>query len=300
MKCALCLTLSTFTALAFFGVAVEAAAEPAPGNRTEAPSVRWLNDYAKATTAAEGANKMLLIYFCDSAKGGLCEQFDNETLSDPQVRRQMHDYVCLKLPMTAKIVVQGKPVVLLEHDSFGEMQGKPGIAVVDYRSSDTKLRGAVVSQFPLTETLRYTPDQMAVILTLPPGTLTQRTMIYAVRIHPDRPQSTEGEVRPELLEEAESHSQYQANTRVQGHQFWESRFQRIVARLARRGGGAPREVCAESWGGQNLVDGAIECVRCWRLSSGHWSAVSARSRFFGYDIKRGGNGVWYATGIVDE
>jgi hypothetical protein len=300
MKCARCLTLSTLAALTFLGVTIAAAAEPAPGGRDEAPAVKWLSDYAKATSAAEGANKMLLIYFYDSAKGSPCEQFAKETLDDPQVRRQLRRYVCLRLPVTAKIVVQGKPVVLLEHEAFREMQGKPGIVIVDYRSSDSTLRGAAVSQFPLTETLCYTPPQMAVILKLPPGTVTQRTMIYAVRVHPDHPLSTDGEVRPELLEEAESHSQYQANIRVQGHHFWESRFQRIQARLARRGGGAPREVCAESWGGENLVDGAVECVRCWRLSSGHWSAVSARSRYYGYDVKRGGNGVWYATGIVDE
>jgi len=97
------------------------------------------------------------------------------------------------------------------------------------------------------------------------------------------------------LEEAQSHSQYQADIRRQGHHYWESRFHRIVARLP--GGLGAREVCAESWPGENLVEAAIECVRCWRLSDGHWSAVRAPNRCFGYDMKRGSNGVWYATGI---
>jgi hypothetical protein len=57
------------------------------------------------------------------------------------------------------------------------------------------------------------------------------------------------------------------------------------------------EVCAESWPGENLVEAAVECVRCWRLSQGHWSAVRAAHRLFGYDMKRGSNGIWYATGI---
>jgi len=56
-------------------------------------------------------------------------------------------------------------------------------------------------------------------------------------------------------------------------------------------------VCAESWPGQGLLRAALECVRCWRLSPGHWRAVSSRSDAYGYDIKRGSNGVWYATGI---
>ena len=281
----------------FVGVAVGPAAEPKTGGRGDVPAVRWRSDYANATTVAERDSKMLFIYFCDAAAGSPCDRFKKETLDDPQVRRKLQDYVCLRLPLSAKITVQGKPVVLLEHDAFREMLGRPGIAVVDYRTNDAKLRGLVVSQFPITDTLWYTPERMAVILTLPPGTLTQRTLIYAVRIHPDHPASTDGEPLPALVEEAQEHAQYQANIRVQGHQFWESRFQRILSRLP--GGGSPREVCAESWGYENLVEAAIECVRCWRCSSGHWSAVRSQSRFFGYDMKRGDNGVWYATGIVD-
>jgi hypothetical protein len=126
--------------------------------------------------------------------------------------------------------------------------------------------------------------------------LTQRTLIYAVRIHPERPASALGCPDDRLLVEAESHSQYQASIRLQGHHGWNVRFSRIAAVLGR----SPREVCAESWPGQNLIESAIECVRCWRLSSGHWSAVQARNRAFGYDMKLGGNGVWYATGIFAE
>jgi hypothetical protein len=298
MKCARCLTLSASFAVMILAVAIGFAAEPKAGSRDDVPPVSWQTNYAKATAVAEGANKMLFIRFHDSAADGPSQRLKTEALDDPQVRGKLQDYVCLQLPVDAKITVQGKSVVLLEHEAFREMLGKPGIAIVDYRTSDAKLRGLVTSQFPVTDTLRYTPEQMAVILTLPPGTLTQRTMIYAVRIHPDRPASTDGKMLPTLLEEAQSHSQYQANICVQGHHFWESRFHRIRSRMPRRAG-LPREVCAESWGGENLVDAAVECVRCWRLSSGHWSAVSSPSRFYGYDIKRGGNGVWYATGIVD-
>jgi hypothetical protein len=136
-----------------------------------------------------------------------------------------------------------------------------------------------------------------VILELPQGTLTQRTIIFAVRTHPDRPESADGRPDSYLLKEAESQSQYQARICVQGHHRWGERFARIGARLR---GCAPREVCAESWPGDSLVEAAVECVRCWRLSSGHWSAVRAHQRCFGYDMKRGPNGVWYATGIVGK
>jgi hypothetical protein len=279
--------------------AAETAAGPAAqddanatADEVQPPAIGWLDSYAEAMTAADNQNKMMFIYFGDD--GEMCGRFKTETLDDPKVRRKLQDYVCVRLPRDARITVGGNPVTLLQHGAFREMLGRPGVAIVDFRNEDPKLRGTVVSTFPLTNKLWYTPERMAVILDLPPGTLTQRTLIYAVRIHPEKPASTDSEPRADLLEEAQSHSQHQADIRLQGHHAWESRFHRIVSRL---GGGSAREVCAESWPGENLVEGAIECVRCWRLSDGHWSAVRAANRCFGYDMKRGANGVWYATGI---
>ena len=58
-----------------------------------------MTDYAKATVAAERENKMLFIYFCDAAADSPCDRFKKETLDDPQVRRKLQDYVCLRLPL---------------------------------------------------------------------------------------------------------------------------------------------------------------------------------------------------------
>jgi hypothetical protein len=57
------------------------------------------------------------------------------------------------------------------------------------------------------------------------------------------------------------------------------------------------EVVAESWPDQNLIDSCIDCVDSWRHSPGHWRAVRGRHRLFGFDIRRGRNGIWYGTGI---
>ena len=263
-------------------------------SETGETSIYWHDDYARAVNEAEQQGKMLLIYFCDSGGKCDCDRFKSETLDDPLVCSKLHDYVCLQATLDASIIADGKKLVLLEHEAFKEMLGKPGIAIIDYRRQDPQVHGTVVSAFPITQRLWYTPEKMAVILDLPPGTLTQRTLIYAVRTHPEKPASTEGEPSLYLLEEAQKQSQYQANIHLQGHHFWESRFHRIGAKL---NGLSPREVCAESWPGENLVEAAVECVRCWRLSDGHWSAVRAPNRAFGYDMKRGTNGIWYATGI---
>ena len=258
-------------------------------------NIAWQTDYLHAMDVANQQQKMLLIFF-HNPNDPQSRRLESETLASADVQEKLQDFVCLRLPLDAKVTVQGKDIVLLEHPTLREMLGRPGVAIADFVHDAPKLHGCFVSLFPLTGCMFYGPAEMKVILDLPSGTLTQRTLIYAVRIHPERPASAQGRPDDRLLAEAESHSQCQACIRLQGHHGWGSRFPRIAAML----GCSPREVCAESWPGQNLVESAIECVRCWRLSSGHWSAVQAHNRGFGYDMKLGGNGVWYATGIFAE
>lgn len=288
----LCLGIVLF---ALGGVWPGASTAQGPSQPVTAPQeVCWYTDYTEAMNAADRQGKMLLLFFY-APQNLRAERFEAESLGDAAVRRQLRQYVCARVPLDCKIRVQGKELVVLQHEAFREMLGRPGIAIVDLTDPKGRLYGTVVSMFPLTEKLWYTHQQVGSMLELPPGTLTQRTLIYAVRTHPERPASTEGQLNPHLSAEAECHADYQARIRLQGHHFWERRFYRINARLP--AGCSAREVCAESWPGENLVEAAIECVRCWRLSSGHWSAVRARHFFFGYDMKRGANGVWYATGI---
>ncbi len=219
------------------------------------------------------------------------------------MRERLADYVCLRLPLDAATPVDGRPVRLLEHTSMAELRRGPGIAVIDLAHPGTEYYTYAVSVLPLTpgKYYRFHPEYVSVMLDLPAGTLTQRTMVFAVRIHPEAPRSTGSASSSVLKQEAESHSNYQAQIRVQGHQQWDSRFHRIMSRLLGRGTpGMPKEVVAESWPNENLVDSCIDCVDSWRQSSGHWEAVRALHTAYGYDIQRGENGIWYATGIFSN
>lgn len=278
-------------ALAFLG------ARPDPEVGVASP-IEWMTDYAEATARAEGEERMLLVYFERADGTGGCAQFETETLLKAEVREHLDSYVCLKLSVDAEVNLEGTKTVLLKHPSFAEMVGLPGVAIVDYSDPKAPYFGQVVSTFPFLKGNAYDPMQMHVILTLPPGKLTQRTLIYAVRTHPESPQSTSGRLDPYLLSEAESHSVHQARIRLQGHHAWESRFHRITGRLG--GGLLATEVCAESWPGQNLLEAALDCVSCWRQSSGHWRSVRSAHPVFAYDIRRGSNGIWYATGIFGK
>ncbi|HUY32021.1 MAG TPA: hypothetical protein VMV69_04510 [Pirellulales bacterium] len=282
----------------------EAAGIPSPVGQAEPPAkteeeenvIEWHTDYGKAVRIAQAQQRMMFVEF-QSNVNATQRKFDAETLSDSAIRELLRRYVAVRLPLDVEITMAGAVSRLLDHPAFADLKGQPGFAIIDYAHADTEFYGHVVTvlSFVPGKFYRFQPRHLAVVLDLPPGTLTQRTMVFAVRIHPEAPASTKGELDPMLATEAKSHSTYQARIRVQGHHHWGWRFPRL-SRLLPRGLRA-QEVVAESWPHEGLVDAAVDCVDSWRHSSGHWNAVRSRQPRFGYDMKRGGNGIWYATGL---
>ena len=268
----------------------------------------WLDSYVSAMDQAKAENKLMLVHFyraTDQLRKEAGEAADSVTNIErafvtPEIQGKLGDYVLVKLPIDCQITCQHKPLRVLEHAAFAELHKGPGIAVIDFAHKDTEYYGYVVSVLPFTpgKYYRFRNSHLEALVNLPEGTLTQRSMIFAVRIHPEHPASTNGAEDPVLLSEATGHSDYQAEVHVQGHQGWGSRFQRIIGKLLGRGTpGTPVEVVAESWPDQDLMDSCVDCVASWRQSEGHWDAVKAQQASYGYDIREGTNGIWYATGI---
>ena len=272
----------------------EAAGEPAVPQPAPVPQTIF-TDYKTAMKVAAEDRKLLFIYFHDSRPNPAQRAFETHTLADEQIKEKLQRYVVLRLPREAAIVQDDKQVKLLQHAAFAEMLGRQGVAMIDLAHETADYYGHVVSTFPFTPGKYYRKEALSIILDLPPGTLTQRTMIYAVRIHPEAPASTQGIFHTVLADEAKEHANYQASILLQGHHSWDSRFHRINSKLP--GGVLAQEVVAESWPNESLVEAAVDCVHSWRQSPGHWGAVRSRQPLFGYDIKRGRNGIWYATGI---
>lgn len=279
-----------------FGSLTAQAAET-PAGSTAARALPWMDDYGAAMKQAELGRRMMLVYFYDHTPAEAQRRFETESLADPQITARLDKYVSVRLPLDYEVSVGGEVGKLMDHDAFSELKGRPGIAIIDYANAGEEYYGYVVSILPLEngKYYRFDPRYLSTVLDLPPGTLTQRTMIFAVRIHPEAPQSTRGRISGVLLGEAREHSRHQARIRLQGHHNWSSRFQRITKLLPL--GLRAQEVVAESWPGEGLVDAAIDCVDSWRQSPGHWGAVVADQPHYGYDIKRGENGIWYATGL---
>jgi hypothetical protein len=265
------------------------------GVRGEVSEPVWHLDYGRAWEQARSEGRMLLIFFHAPEGDRGRTAFERVSLTDPVVRERLKPYVLAKLPLDAQTITGGRSVELLKHPAFAEMLGRQGLIMVDLANRDADYFGQVVFAYPFRPGTYLPPPRLQIILDLPAGSLTQRTMVFAVRAHPDKPASTTGSLSPVLIREAQRHSQYQAAIELQGHHDWDARFQRINSGLP--GGLLAQEVVAESWPGQTLVEAAEDCVHCWRQSPGHWEAVRGRHRLFAYDMKRGRNGVWYATGL---
>ena len=256
----------------------------------------WITDYSMAYGRAKELKRMLLIHFVSDKVDSAERKLEETIAENEKLREKLGNLVLARLPIDAEITSGGETTRLLDHGAFQHMQGKPGIAIIDLASQEASYYGRVTSAFPFTQGKYYCwkSEYLTVVLDLPPGSITQRSMIWAVRIHPENPASTEGDLNVQLASAAESHSQHQADLGVQGHHQWGRRFHEIQSQVAAN---TASEVVAESWPNQTMLDSCIDCVKSWRHSSGHWGAVRKRHRLFGYDIRRGRNGIWYGTGI---
>lgn len=255
-----------------------------------AEDMRQIDDYAAALAAAREAGAMLLVSVEPDA--GDTADMVGSHLERADVRER---FANAGTPWVLCRVAGPAARKLMADPSLAEMRRGPGVFVIDHAHPEWD--GRVVSILPRTpgKYYRFQTDHVDALASLPPGSLTQRSMILAVRIHPEHPQSTGGTCDPVLCQEAAAHSGHQAAIRRQGHHGWDSRSQRIVGALG--GAGGASEVCAESWANQDLLDSCVDSVASWRQSPGHWRSVSSPQAAYGYDIRQGGNGIWYATGI---
>ena len=268
------------------------------------PSVTCINDYAEATAAARDAGAMLLVSIEPEVSD---DDLVGRYLQQPAIQNRFATsatpWVFCRLPLEGTTAVKGSQIRLVDHPSLVELRRGAGVFAVDYAhqaadDGSSSVYGRIVSILPRRpgKYYHFSTSHLDELADMPAGTLTQRSMILAVRIHPERPQSTEGEADPVLASEAASHSLYQASLGNQGHHNWSTRSRRILSRVSRPVS-SPVEVVAESWENQDLLDSCVDCVSSWRQSSGHWNAVRSRHSIFGFDIRRGRNGIWYATGI---
>ncbi|MGE3313764.1 MAG: CAP domain-containing protein [Planctomycetaceae bacterium] len=221
-------------------------------------------DYFAAYRDARDSKKMLLI---DIASGFDFNQVSEKTLSS---------HVLCRVPADYSIESEGTSKKLLDFPAFKALNGEPGLIVVDFRNKGTMFR--TVSVLPRRHLSKHSVETL---LTLPAGTLTQRTLVWAFRVRPEQPRGVFGQADATLMSHASNHSQTQASYNSMHH-----------------AGSFPGsfEIVAQSWSQSSIVDAAKDLVALWASSPAHWGAACTGWSGFGCDMKSNGSG-WYGTGV---
>lgn len=277
------------------------AAIPA-GPQRKIGTLDWNTDYASAYRQAKRECKMLFLFFRDEHSPAVADAFERDVLSQADLVAPLKEVVRAVLSTNVPQPVEESdvseddkaPGKLLDHRAFEFMYKKQGIAVIDLAHHEADYLGQVVSAHPFTQTRQYTAAAVKTILNLPGGTVTQRSLIFAVLMHPAAPISTtQGKCHAFLCKQARRGSELMAQYESVGHHDWGNRQNEIVIATGRSG----MEVAASGWGQSTLIDAAFQCVDLWYGSPSHWGIMSSPTTFFGYDLVRSASGNWYGTGV---
>jgi hypothetical protein len=271
---------------------------PAPATRTIG-QLPWHLDYSAAYRQANAEHRQLLLFFRNDKDLLTAGQLEQNVLARPELREPLSKFVraVLFTSSTAPLDKDAKPVTktarLLDCPCFAHMQQQGGLAIVDLQDKNDHLFGKCVSAHPFTSNTLGSVGTAKIMLELPRGTITQRTLTFVLRTHPEQPASVWGQGNPYCYEQCRHASQLMVNYGSVGHHDWGTRSSQVGSHL----GSSPMEV-ASMGSGNNLFEVAHSAVSLWRGSGTHWGMMITPSRYFGYDMVQSPNGTWFANGIV--
>lgn len=264
--------------------------------------------------------------FTESWKDGqyarLCEQAEKESgllvlLIDPAETNRYED---VKFDFIRKAferstlgnVTGAEAAALLKDGRFHWMWERAGLAVLDFRNdAEERLKKSLI---------RYLPHELIderkvrILAGIPAGlTLTQSTMTFAVREHPEA-HSADGTPSLNLMKIAEKNSAREAENylRIYGPNKNYGAANYYGGGHYNQGHGYETEVGGWAWSiaerpeNKCMVKAAMSGVRVyeWIYSGqkhGHWGAVCQRWNYFGWDMQYvrlpdGRDGKWFITG----
>ncbi|MCY2964418.1 MAG: hypothetical protein NT069_12415 [Planctomycetota bacterium] len=175
--------------------ATPAVAEPAPAPvipTREIGSLAWHTDYKFAYREAREQRKMLLVFFRDDKNAAYYDNFERVVLASPHLAPALGRVARVVVPAAStdygRPLTNGQRERLLDHPSFSFMYRTPGLAMIDLASVGSGVYGRIVSAHPFMAHRAEGVGTVQTMLSLPPGTITQRALVYAMRTHPSAPQ----------------------------------------------------------------------------------------------------------------
>ena len=107
---------------------------------------------------------------------------------------------------------------------------------------------------------------------------------------------TEGTYNQTIFVEAYMHAHRQARAGRQSHDGHDARVARLHVLYPDL---RFREICSQSWAGQNYYEAAYDAFNVsWPSAKGHWEVANSPCRYYGISMARGRNGIIYVCMIV--
>ena len=157
--------------------------------------LEWKSDYHMALWRAKSEGKIALFYFTRPGHMQVAQdEFENDTLSNEQVRKHLQEMVLISVPVSYTVQYNNAPKQLQSFPDYDRLRDLPGVALVDYRNKNSPFYAKVISAYPFINhayTLApiYKPFKawsattlLALLQDIPMGTLLERDV--ALSKHP--------------------------------------------------------------------------------------------------------------------
>jgi len=290
-----------------------AIAEPVPdeteqqeSQKNAQESLTWHDDYLRAYSEASREQRYLLMLFHEFSVGDESD-FSPDLIFAPSMRPMLEQFSRVELPLNAAMptspesdstdIEDALPELLLNHRSFRHLGPRPGLAIVDLTDPESANHARVVSALPLPASGAFDSDQLTLVLNLPEGAISQRTLVFAVQsIVPDS-SLARTKLSPSLTALAHRNARYQAIDQPIHESEKQARQEKIVEEFG------PdvelQELLFASEAGMSIHDAAEGAVAEWTSSPDTLDLLTTPMTASGMDMFQSPeSGRWYVTCFV--
>lgn len=268
--------------------------EPAPA--TTVGILSWEQDYLTAYKAATELRKPLLIVFRDTV--------DPESINSPSTGLAVPDlvplldsFVRLALPSNTTIPGQAGGTLLLEHRAFRHLNIHPGIAIVDLTDPESSWYGRVVSALPQPPNGRYSPELVRPLLQLPSGTVTHRSLLFALQNATPQSQFASLESTTTLNRLADRNCRFMAQYGQAGAFDASNRRAAVSTEFGETA--QVRELFFASDDRQTIQDAAALAVEAWVRNPDDFRSLNGIVDGYGLEMFQSPeSGRWFATLLI--
>jgi len=273
---------------------------------TPVDSLKWHSDYIAAYVEASQEKRYLLMLFRDAVAGGEPLASIDDVFA-PSMRPILEQFSRVELPLNAVMPSladknndtqkKGLPNLLLKHRSFRHLGTQPGIAVVDLTNRSSPNYARVVSVLPLPESSQFQNDSLTLALNLPKGTISQRTLLFAIRSTVPDSSLSMREFNSTLVELAHRNSRYMANSGQAGSFDQETHRQRIEQEFGPQA--ELKQLVFATDSEATIHEAALQAVTSWIETSESFDVLDAPATAMGMDMFQNfESGRWFVTCFV--